>query len=283
MFFLFMAIISSASIALIFKYSESKGLNRYYITSYNYVMAIIISLVLTIIQWPGVVKIIQGSTYIIWLLLLTGIPAGLFFYLSFIYYQKSVEENGATLSGMFGKLGILIPMIVSILFWRELPEKIQWMGIFLSLLGIIVVYYQPNSKTKLKLSLLMLLFYGGMADLSNKIFQKYFVMELKSLFLLILFTSAFIFSVKKAKKQVHAPKRSELVTGFMVGLPNLLSSLFLIKALGTVTTSLAFPIFSAGTIVLISVGSLIFYKEKISMRGWVGIVLTISAVILINI
>lgn len=283
MFYLLLAIICSTSIALIFKYSESKNFNRYHVTTFNYVMAITVSIILTAVKWSTIVNILKSNPRVIFILLLLGLPAGLFFYLSFIYYQKSVRENGATLSGMFSKLGILIPMIVSILLWKELPTKLQWLGIFLSLAAIIIVNYEPGDKTKLKASLIFLLFYGGMAEFSNKIFQKYFVSDLKTTFLFILFLTAFLLSFNRAKKETQALKRDEMITGLMVGLPNLMSAFFLIIALDTVTTSVAFPIYSAGVIMLISLASYVIYKEKINVRGWIGIILTISALIFINI
>lgn len=48
MFYLTLAIISSAAIALIFKYSENTNSNRYLITSTNYFVASMISLFMII-------------------------------------------------------------------------------------------------------------------------------------------------------------------------------------------------------------------------------------------
>lgn len=46
MFYLMLAIICSASIALMFKYTENSNANRYVITSANYFIAVVISLVM---------------------------------------------------------------------------------------------------------------------------------------------------------------------------------------------------------------------------------------------
>lgn len=73
-----------------------------------------------------------------------------------------------------------------------------------------------------------------------------------------------------------------ILTGFSVGIPNLFSSYFLILALDSLKTSVVFPIYSAGSIVLITFGSFIIFKEKINNKNKMAIILTIIALIMIN-
>lgn len=63
----------------------------------------------------------------------------------------------------------------------------------------------------------------------------------------------------------------------------LFSSYFLIMALGFMPTSIAFPIYSAGSIIFISFGEMLLYKEKLSKKNKVAILIVILALILINI
>lgn len=157
MFYLFLAVLCSASIGLIFKYTETSNTNRYVITSANYFIAFMTSLFMIFYQGllTGVsretafteeVSLMLGNNQyllspfssIVWGVSV-GALAGVFFFLSFIFYQKSVKDNGVGISGTFGKLGILIPMIFSIIIWREFPTSIQWVGIVLSMISIVVV------------------------------------------------------------------------------------------------------------------------------------------------
>ncbi len=215
-----------------------------------------------------------------------GLIAGIFFFTSFIYYQKSVRENGASLAGTFGKLGILIPMLFAIIIWREYPEDLQWIGILLAITSIILVNFPFNKNwhQALRLNLIFLFLYGGIAEFSNKIFQKYALVDYKVLFLFWVFFSAFLisffYSLKKVKR---LPKKSELLTGLAVGIPNLFSSFFLISALNYLKTAVVFPIFSAGSIVLITAAGYFFFGEKLRVKEWASILMTIVALILINI
>lgn len=302
MFYLFLAVLCSASIGLIFKYTETSNTNRYVITSANYFIAFMTSLFMIFYQGllTGVsretafteeVSLMLGNNQyllspfssIVWGVSV-GALAGVFFFLSFIFYQKSVKDNGVGISGTFGKLGILIPMIFSIIIWREYPTSIQWVGIVLSLVSIVVVNLSKQSirKFDFKPTVLLLFVFGGMAEFSNKVHQQYALNDYKDIFLFTIFFVAFIISVTyTANKKVKVTKK-DILTGFMVGIPNLFSSYFLIMSLETVRTSVAFPIYSAGSIVLINLGGLLIYRETLARKNQVAIAMTIIALILIN-
>ena len=302
MIYLILAIICSATIALIFKYTENSNGNRYVITSSNYFMAFMTSLFMIlynktlfgiskeesfIVEFQKVVLEERGlfSSYssIIWAIIVGTIFGG-FFFLSFIYYQKSVKENGVGISGTFAKLGILIPMIFSIIIWKEYPTSIQWIGIFLSLLSIIIVNMSFKGLEKLSVepAIIFLFLFGGLAEFSNKIYQKYALNEFKSVFLFFIFFVAFLISFIYAKRKKVKLKKKDIIIGFLVGIPNLFSSYFLILSLDTLNTSVAFPLFSAGSIILITLGGYFIFKEEISFKNKVAIGLTLVALVLIN-
>jgi len=101
MIYLFIAILCSSSIALIFKFSEKCKMNRYLVTSVNYFTALIISLMMIIIK-PSIklkgfnlsaTKFIEEFSNILWknsgqlsenssilFAVLLGIIGGLFFF-----------------------------------------------------------------------------------------------------------------------------------------------------------------------------------------------------------
>ena len=112
MLYLALAIICSASIALIFKHSEGRNMNRYAVTTANYVVAVIISVIFILVEGdksvgavdlPGFFGIFQqmiqysreldrefGQAWAI----VSGLFAGFVFFLGFIYYQISVRRYG---------------------------------------------------------------------------------------------------------------------------------------------------------------------------------------------
>jgi drug/metabolite transporter (DMT)-like permease len=308
MIYLFLAIVCSSSIALIFKYSEGNEMNRYAVTSANYFTAFTVSLLMILFKHSIKIyginisltnfiyefrKIIlknngvfSESASFTWAILL-GLVGGVFFFLSFIYYQKSVGENGAALSGTFGKLGILVPMVFSVIIWNEIPRFHQWIGIFVALFSIVFVNFSPNkdksNNTTINLTLILLFLFGGMAEFQNKLFQQYALTQYKDVFLFFVFITGFFLSLYFVIKSRQIIMKKDLFTGFLVGIPNLFSSYFLIMALNSMPTAIVFPIYSAGSIIFISLGEVFLYKEKLSQKDKIAILLVILALILINI
>lgn len=283
MLYLFLAILCSTSIAVIFKFSESNKMNRLLVTSSNYMTAFLVSLFMVSIDYKtGCININSFNfTYSICL----GIFSGIFFFLSFIFYQKSVSENGIGLSGTFGKLGILIPMCLSMAMWHEFPNPRQWIGIFLSLISILVVNSSvfKHKTSNFSLTLILLFLFGGMADFSNKLFEKYTKYGYMNLFLSFVFLSAFFISFICLMKKKTLITKIDILTGLLVGIPNLFSSYFVILALKSINASTVFPVYSAGTIVLINILGFAVFKEPLKKKDAIAIIMTVAAIILINI
>ncbi len=309
MLYLIAAILCSASIALLFKRSESSDMNRYAVTTANYAMASLIAVFLIALTWdnkPAYISI-TGSLRAIARMFLEGAPlpprasliwsltagaaAGVVFFLGFIYYQLAIRRHGVSLSGAFSKLGILVPMSLSLVLWREYPAGIQWLGIALAVASILIVNW-PFGTTgapplavgspAFKPTLLLLALFGGLAEFSNKIFQKYGYQVDMPLFLVAVFGCAFFLSfivTWRLRSPVHT---RDLFMGAAIGIPNLFASFFLIRALETIPAAAAFPAYGAGTIIIINLGGLLLFRERLTPREIAGILATIAALVLIN-
>lgn len=272
---LLLSMLSSASIALIFKFSEGRKLNRYAVTSINYVAAVLVS---------GATVVWEDVSFTSWkVCAIIGIPAGVFYFLSFIYYQFSVRDNGAGLAGMFSKLSILLPMVVSIVIWKEYPSTAQNIGMVLALFAIIAI--GTDSKIdfkKIRMTVFGLFLFGGLAVFSNKLFQKYGFAREKGYFLMVVFFVAFLVSLVATYRHGKRLTKMDVWTGICVGIPNLFSSFFLIKALETLPSALVFPLSSAGSMAMIIVFSRLLYKERLSVKSKMAVIMTIVALGLMN-
>jgi len=300
--YLLLAILCSAAIALLFKHSETSGMNRYAVTTVNYVTASLVSAALLLFDrgerlatprlsgaLQEIGKAIAHSTTLpsdvspVWAALI-GLTAGAVFFLAFVYYQISVREHGVGLSGTFTKLGILVPMSLSLILWRELPTSVQTAGIALAVFSIVLVNWPRGGDWRgaLRPALLLLFLFGGVAEFSNKVFQKYGLQSDKAIFLLCTFGVAFLCSLAVTLYRKRPVARRDLVMGVAVGVPNLFSSFFLIKALDTIPATVVFPAYGAGTIVIINLIGMSFFGERLTRREQVAVVLTIVALVLIN-
>ena len=188
------------------------------------------------------------------------------------------------LAGAVGKLGILVPMSLSLIIWHEYPTVMQWCGICLAIVSIILVNWPSAGSLRgaLRPAQLLLFLFCGTAEFSNKVFQKYGLQEHKSLFLLVTFSVAFLLSLAVTIKIKRVVTCRDLLIGVLVGIPNLFSSFFLILALERIMATIAFPAYGAGTIVVINLVGLLFFKEKLERTELTAVALTIAALILIN-
>ncbi|HPM45563.1 MAG TPA: EamA family transporter [bacterium] len=302
MLYLMLAVISSSSIALILKFSESRDLNRLVVTTSNYVVASVVSLFFVLegglfnrsaIDVPTFFLemnvILNGGIFsenssFIWAIA-TGIFGGILYFLGFIYIQKSIRDNGVGITGAFSKIGIFIPMIMSIILWKEYPSNIQWIGIVLAVSAIILANYTPEVKNSLfnfRKSLILVFLIAGLAEFSNKFFQNYSIPEYKSLFLLVVFSTALIISSVATFIERKPFTKKDLLTGFLVGIPNMLTSFFLISSFKYVKATVAFPAYSAGTIVVINLGGYLIFKEKLMKKDMFATAIIVSAIVLMS-
>lgn len=282
MLFLALAILCSAAIALIIKWGLTSAKSQDYVLSGNYLSASLLSSLAFFLS-DNKTAILDTPTTLLFLIGLS-LLTGFLHYSAFQIYQKTIQENGIAIAGAFAKMGILIPTVVSMLLWREFPSVFQGIGITLTFAALIY-YYAPqkteNQGLKLSLLLLVLMVVNGSADFMTKIFQKNFDIAYLELYLSLGFLVGFGLSTFFAIKNASFSKK-DFSIGLLLGIPIVLSYYFLVLSLDHIMATLAFPIFSAGSLVAITLGGMLFFKEIPVKRQWVTIGGILMALVLIN-
>lgn len=279
---LFVAIIFSAMIPILLKYAHKQDLADEVILTFNYVIALILSLSLMILK-ADTYKTLrnQGVDFVV--LIFIGVLTGLAYYGAFYFYQKSVKESGVSISIAIGKMGIIIPMFLSLFIWDEMPKTIQWMGIIISLIAISIININPKDfkGAKIKISLLLFFIIGGLGDFFNKLFQITVGSIYKDLFLVLVFGTALVASLSMTIKYKNVTKKN-ILFGIMVGLPNMLTAYFLINSLSRINATVVFPMYSGGAIMLSMLWSMFAFGENLKIKEILGIVMIMISLILIN-
>jgi len=278
---LLIATLCSASIALLFKYSEANDANRYVVTAANYLTALALSAILMAAEGrlPDDLGFRNAGFSIGF-----GVCVGIAYYIGFILYQVSIRRHGAAMTGAFAKMGVMVPVLLSLIVWREIPEPVQVVGIVLALSAVLLAALPGLRKgvREPKGLLIVVLAVIGICEFSNKVYGELGTREHKALFFLVVFLAASLASCLQARRHGGAAGRREWVLGFLIGFPNIFSAWFLIAALETVPAVVVFPVFSAGSIVLIAIGSLTFFGETLTRRDTLALVLVVPALVLIN-
>lgn len=282
MIHLIIAIVFSAMIPVLMKYAHNKNSADEVILTFNYLIAITVSIIFTLTKTERYIHLFNRPQEVMSLIVI-GIFTGLMYYYAFYFYQKSVRQSGVSLSIAVGKMGIVIPMVLSLILWKELPSLIQWTGIILSMLAIAIINIKPSELkgAKIKWPLLLFFIIGGLGDFFNKLFEVNVGEKYSDLFLVVVFGTALITSLYKTIKNKNVSKTSMLF-GISVGIPNMLTAYFLISALGVMNATVVFPLYSGGAIMLSMLWSMFAFHEKLSRKDVVGVLMIFIALVLIN-
>lgn len=211
-----------------------------------------------------------------------GAFTGVFYITGLIAMQKSIEKNGPSPTAIFGRLGILIPILLSILLWNEVPTPICWAGIFIAFAALVVFNYDGGFKFNILLILVWLTM--GMGELMNKLFTKWCMVDYEPLFLFSIFFSAFVLCTiwmmfTKEKKRFTL---KEAAMGMGIGLVNLSSSVFIIQALKYLPSNVVYPVLCSGAILVVALASRAFFGEKLGKKGILALGLTVISLVLVN-
>ena len=216
--------------------------------------------------------------------LLIGFINGFLYFGAFYVLQISTSRNGSAMTATFNKLGVMVPAVLSVVFFREVPGKLQIAGVIIALLAIIIINLKKerNSVITLKFALFATFFLGGFADFTSKIYQVYGLEKYQALFIFFTFlfslTGTGLFMFFRDRRI----KRTDVFFGLLLGIPSQLISLFLLRSLTTVPAFVVFPLFSVGVILVVNIINLLFFREKLTHRQFSAIGLIIIAVILLN-
>ena len=279
MHFLLLTVICSTSIALILKYSYTRKGEPIVLLAGNYLVASIIALVILL---STELKIFSVET------LIFGCGLGLLFVVSFFIYAKAISYAGTGLATTSSRLSVIIPIMFSIIFFNEEPKVNHLIGFLFTLITFIFFYYSVKGNHKVgdgivKYLFLLAVFVGiGINDFAMKVFKSWRPSREEPYFVLFIFSSAFIYAafyilIKKIKIEKHT-----LIGGLVLGVPNVLSTIFLLAALAILPAILVYPLMNVGIIILTTFLAFLIWKEKLNRNGVLALISGLIAILLLS-
>lgn len=276
---LLLTILCSTSIAIILKVNSNFKGNTILLLAGNYFSASIVGLFLFLSD--------QNSTYSVEL-----IPLGFFLSILFVgsifAFSKSVSLSGAALSTVSSRLSVFVPTILSMFFYRELPNIYQTLGLILTLVTILLFYFSISTGNKTdgnknRFAYLLSILIGiGIADFFMKVFQENWISTDKPFFLFWIFFFSFITTASiTVKKKIKLESRT-LLLGLFMGVPNIFSSYFLIEALKTYKAVFVYPFVNMSIIIGIAIIVKIFWKEYWSTYSKIALLTGLASIFLLS-
>lgn len=275
--YLVLAIASSAMISIVMRLSERFVSGKVGMLAFNYIMCLTLAGFYTGTDrlWPRT----EGVALTLGL----GVATGLLFLLGFLLLQINIRRNGLVLSSVFMKLGLLVPMVLSVCLFGERPDLLQTLGFLLAVAAILLINAERGtSPTSFRFGLILLLLAGGGGDAMSKVFEELGPAHLSEQFLFYTFTSALLFCAALMLWKKERPGPADVGFGLLIGIPNYFCSRFLLKALGPLPAVIVYPTYSVGTIATVTLAGICFFGERLSGRQWCAVVTILAALVLLN-
>lgn len=276
MLYLALAIVSSMMISVVMRLSEKRVRNKTAMLASNYVVCSVLAMLVS-----GSLELfpcVEGLSLGIGL----GVINGILYLAGFMLLQWNISKNGVVLPATFMKLGVLVPTIMAITVFGEKPGAAQIAGIIAAVAAILLIQGGDRQEAGSGLGLIVLLLCGGGADAMSKVYEEIGPGSLREQFLLYTFATALILCILICvfKRQKVAP--ADLLFGVLVSIPNYLSTRFLLLAVGEIPAVAAYPSYSVGTIIMVTLAGLIFFREKMSRRKLAALGVILAALALLN-
>ncbi len=280
--FILLSAVCSVLIAHLLKLAEHKKLNTVRVLTVNYVVAASVAYFSR-----GDTSGLSFSLSEAYPALLLALVVGFIFIANFFIYSKSVDYNGVGISVASMRISLIIPVLLSTLWYLELLTAAQWFGVTTVFVALFLLL--PNKRKMLKepLSaawLLVLLFLGtGFGDASLKIYEVEFSGILnKQQFMGWVFLSAMIvgFIVLIARKNWQF-KKLDFLFGAAIGVPNLYSAIFLIEALERLNGAIVYSSINILIVLGATLLGVVRWNDKLTKLQWGGIAFTLVAILLL--
>jgi len=275
---LLLAIASSSLVSIVMRTSEKYTKGNHGMLAVNYVICVIMAAFYT--GFGNLFPKAEGIGFTLGL----GTCTGILYLVGLLLVQLNIQKNGVVLSSIFQKLGLIVQVLISIIFFKEQPQLIQVLGIIICLVAVVMINFEKGqTAVQFKMGLFLILLSSGFCDVMSKIHEEMGNPALADHFLFYTFGVAMILCIALiiVKKELFGWK--DVLFGILLGVPNYFSASFLLKALNDIAAVIVFPTFSVATVVVISMTGLLVFKEKLSKKQWIGMGLILVALVFLNI
>lgn len=267
---LFFSIIASALIGnLLFFYKKDKHLQILQVFLGNYFLASLFSLAANNTPMTAIrpFDIIMGAV------------TGFLFLANFIVYQKNISVNGLSLSVGVMRISLIIPTFVSIFFFAEQIQLLNYLAI-----GIILFSFAFQTETRSLHNLFWIIFLFAITGLTDSMLKIYDVHGLPQdgAFVFFLFGSAFVFNLIWIAVQKRRFVVKYFLYGMILGIPNQLTTRFFLNSLENVKAAIAYPLFASSVVLITVLCDLLIWKKRFNPKQRIAYALLILGIVFLN-
>ncbi len=286
MLFLILSILVSTLFGISFKIIAIRNINAFQAIIVNYVVAGTLGFVTTKSNVTPLNVFDQP-----WIFVAVGL--GIVFVSSLFVIAETTARSGISVAQVANRMAVVVPISIAILAYGDNLSVSKIIGIVLAIASVYLVSHKENAgqpQAKLWWLFPLIIFVcSGIIDSSINYAQRFLLNgDDFDAFLSTIFATAFVFgaivltyklTVKKEKFQMAA-----IPVGIILGTINFGTMYFIIAALNAniLEPSALFPINNLSILTISTIISVIVFKEQLSSKNWIGISLSLMAILILG-
>ena len=229
--------------------------------------------------------------------LMIGGAGGLFVAGALFVFQTGLKYGKISTSWLVLNLSMSLPILVSLVFYDEKLNVVKIVGIGLVLGAILMLWRdkkidleasganaagQAGHHTKWLLLMLLAFVFNGLAASTSKVLVGCGVGDYTWQFYVTLYGVGFLITLVASLWMGDVPTRREIGTGAIMAVCSITGNVLLTLALSHgVQGAVAFPSANGGSLTLVVLAGVLFFKERIHPIGRLGIACGIAAILLL--
>ncbi len=266
------------------KIISSKEQNRYNYF-YNALKFLICSIgMLPMLLFEKMPVFVAGSLF-------CGICCGVMYAISKTVMLKGYEKTSVAFMTLCHSSGMILPCIIGHFFWSEKMSAISVLGVILAILSIVLLKGGNGENKKFNFNgalfgIIIFLTSAGVM-ISQKLMGIYFSEQSVSAYNFYSFVVPFLIisCFVRPKNLIGKEKKNKLlvcVCAFGSAVSLCVISFVMTSLSGSVPSVLLFPLFNGLGIMIVCIGSVFAFKEKLTVKKMIGLALGVIGLCLIN-
>jgi len=259
------------------RYAQRRGEGVLTVSAVNYVAAAVLSAAIFLVSGPTAPseRVVAAAL---------GAAAGVLFFVTLLIMLACYRRVGVGITVALMGMGVVLPVVASNVCWGEAMTPARWVAV--GLLPVAVVLMRPVNGLQRRITLrgdvlLALAFVApGVTGILHRAVREYAPDSGRELYQAVLFAAAAISSVAYALWRRTPCSRRTVGLGAFVGAVNVAATRFVLLGLWAIPAVIFYPVSGSLVIAGSVVVSWLLWRERVTKRQVLGLLLAICVVVL---
>ena len=283
MIFLILAIIFSTGVFVAMRLFERFKLDNHQALMWNYVFASGTGFAICE-HWDTAPQLVAEPWFGL------SILTGFWFIFTYLLMTASTQRSGVTVTSLSSKLSVVLPILAGVIMFSEKLNFVATTGIVLALVALVLVLErkkESGEKNNRSWLLPVCIFFGtGTGDILMKITEQQNSGDDLGFMIGFIYFVALVFGIIIVIWDIARGKSKwqwkSALGGIGLGVINFFSTSSVYHAMRCFDNVVLFPIYNIGVVSLTALIGWLFFKEKLTLKNYIGLVIAVIAVILIT-